>query len=70
MAARYAMGKHQWLEACQVAPERFDHVMPRLSTLMAPWVEPLPGQPLTQPAQTYGSGLRSDVERQNVAAIA
>jgi hypothetical protein len=35
MEARYAMRKHQLLAACQVAPEIFDHVMPRLTTLMA-----------------------------------
>jgi SRSO17 transposase len=70
MEARYAIRKHQLLEECQVAPEIFDQVMPRLSTFMAPFVETLQGQALTQHAQTYVSGLLSDVERKNVASIA
>lgn len=70
MEARYAIRKHQLLEECQVAPEIFDQVMPRLSTFMAPFVETLQGQALTQHAQTYVSGLLSDVERTNVESIA
>ena len=70
MEARYAIRKHQLLEECQVAPEIFDQVMPRLSTFMAPFVETLQGQALTQHAQTYVSGLLSDVERKNVESIA
>ena len=70
MEARYAIRKHPLLEECQVAPEIFDQVIPRLSTLMAPFVETLQGQALTQQAQTYVSGLLSDVERKNVESIA
>jgi len=70
MEARYAIRKHQLLEECQVAPEIFDQVMPRWSTFMAPFVETLQGQALTQHAQTYVSGLLSDVERKNVESIA
>ena len=39
MEARYAIRKHQLLAECQVAPEIFDQVMPRLTTFMAPFVE-------------------------------
>jgi SRSO17 transposase len=70
MEARYAIRRHQLLEECQVAPKIFDQVMPRLSTFMAPFVETLQGQALTQHAQTYVSGLLSDVERKNVESIA
>jgi SRSO17 transposase len=70
MEARYAIRKHQLLEECQVDPAIFDQVMPRLSTFMTPFVETLPGQALTQHAQTYVSGLLSDVERKNVESIA
>ena len=70
MEARYAIRQHQLLEECQVAPEIFDQVIPRLSTFMAPFVETLQGQALTQHAQTSVSGLLSDVERKNVASIA
>jgi hypothetical protein len=52
MEARYAIRKHQLLEECQVAPESFDQVMPRLSTFMAPFGETLQGQALPQHAQT------------------
>jgi hypothetical protein len=70
MAARYAIRKHPLLAECQVAPERFDQVRPRLSAFMAPFVETFQGQALTPQAQTSVSGLLSDVERQNVASIA
>jgi SRSO17 transposase len=70
MEARYAIRKHQLLAECQVAPEIFDQVMPRLSTFMAPFVETFQGQALTLHAKTYVSGLLSDVERKNVESIA
>src|SRR5215467_2505773 len=70
MEARYAIRKHQLLAECQVAPEIFDDVMPRLSTFMVPFVETFQGQALMQHAQTYVSGLLSDVERKNVESIA
>lgn len=70
MEARYAIRKHQLLAECQVAPEIFDQVMPRLPTFMEPFVETFQGQALTQHAKTSVSGLLSDVERKNVASIA
>jgi SRSO17 transposase len=70
MAARYAIRKPQLLAECQVAPEIFDQVMPRLSTFLEPFVETFQGQALTQHAKTYVSGLLSDVERKNVESIA
>ena len=39
MEARYATRKQQLLAECQVAPELFDQVLPRLTTCMAPFVE-------------------------------
>jgi SRSO17 transposase len=70
MEARYTIRKHQLLEECQVAPESFDQVIPRLSTFMAPCVETLQGQARTQHVQTSVSGLLSDVEHKNVESIA
>src|SRR5215468_6342586 len=70
MEARYAMRKHQLLEECQVAPEIFDQVMPRLHTFMVPFVETFQGQTLTQHAKTYVCGLLSDIERKNIESIA
>jgi len=70
MEARYATRKQQLLEECQVAPEIFDQVMPRLATFMTPFVETFCRQEPDQPAHTYVCGLLSDVERKNVASIA
>jgi SRSO17 transposase len=52
MEARDAIRTHHLLEECQVAPEIFDQVIPRLSTFMAPFGETLQGQALPQQAQT------------------
>jgi len=70
MDARYTIRQAQWLEECQVAPESFEQVMPRLHTLMAPFVDTLQGQAPRGHAQTSVRGLLSDVERKNVASIA
>jgi len=70
MDARYAIRKTQLLEECQVAPAIFAQVMPRLQTFMEPFVDTFRGPALDQHAQTYVSGLLSDVERKNVESIA
>jgi SRSO17 transposase len=70
MDARYAIRKTQLLEECQVAPELFEQVIPRLHTFMEPFVDTLCGPASPQHAKTYVSGLMSDVERNNVASIA
>ena len=69
MDAPYATRKQPWLAECQVAPEIFHQVMPRLETCMAPFVRTFCRQEPAQHAQTSVSGLRSDLERKNVAAI-
>ena len=70
MEARYATRKQQLLAECQVAPEIFDQVLPRLTTFMAPFVETFCRQELEQHAHTSLCGLLSDVERKNIASIA
>jgi hypothetical protein len=70
MEARYATRKQQLLAECEVAPEIFDQVMPRLATFMGPFVETFCRQELNQHAHTYICGLLSDVERKNVESIA
>jgi SRSO17 transposase len=70
MEAAYATRKQQLLEECQVAPEIFHQVMPRLETFMAPFVNTFCRQEPSQHAQTYVCGLLSDVERKNVESIA
>ena len=70
MDARYTIRKHQLLDECQVAPEIFEQVMPRLSTFMKPFVTIFQGQVAEQHAKTYVCGLLSDVERKNIESIA
>jgi hypothetical protein len=70
MEARYATRKQQLLAECQVAPEIFEQVLPRLTTFMAPFVETFCGPELDQHAQTSICGLLSEVERKNIASIA
>ncbi len=70
MEARYAFRKSQLLDECQVAPEIFEQVMPRLDSFMKPFVKIFQGQIADQHAKTYVSGLLSNVERKNVESIA
>src|SRR2546425_11250544 len=70
MDARYSIRRAQLLEECQVAPEVFEQVMPRLRAFLAPFVDTLQGQAPRAHAQTYVRGLLSDVERKNVESIA
>jgi len=70
MEARYAFRKTQLLEECQVAPEIFEQVIPRLYSFMKPFVKIFHGQAADQHAKTYVCGLLSDIERKNVESIA
>jgi SRSO17 transposase len=70
MEARYTLRKHQLLDECQVVPEIFEQVIPRLYTFMEPFVTIFQGQVAAQHATTYVCGLLSNVERKNVESIA
>jgi SRSO17 transposase len=70
MEARYAARKNQLLDECQMAPEIFEQVMPRLEAFMKPFVRTFQGQATTQHAHTYVCGLLSNVERKNIESIA
>jgi SRSO17 transposase len=70
MEARYAIRKRQLLDECQVAPEIFEPVIPRLYRFMKPFVPIFQGQGGDQHAKTSVCGLLSNLERQNVASIA
>lgn len=70
MDMRYAIRRRQLLEECQVAPEIFEQVIPRLYSFMAPFVKVFKGQVAEQHAKTYVSGLLSNVEHKNVESIA
>ncbi len=70
MDARYVFRKSQLLAECQVAPEIFEQVIPRLYTFMEPFVTIFQGQAADQHAKTSICGLLSNVERKNVESIA
>jgi SRSO17 transposase len=70
MEARYALRKTQLLDECQVAPEIFEQVIPRLYTFMKPFVKIFHGQVDDQHAKTYVCGLLSDIEHKNIESIA
>ena len=70
MEARYAVRKSQLLDECQVAPEIFEQVIPRLEAFMKPFVRMFQGQAADQHAKTYVRGLLSNIERKNVESIA
>jgi hypothetical protein len=70
MEARYTFRKTQLLNECQVVPEIFEQVIPRLYTFMKPFVKIFHGQVDDQHAKTYVCGLLSDVERKNIESIA
>ena len=70
MEARYALRKRQLLDACQMDPEIFEPVIPRLHTFMKPFVRIFQGQAADQHAKTSVCGLLSNVERKNIASIA
>ena len=70
MEARYAVRKSQLLAECQVAPEIFEQVLPRLEAFMKPFVSIFQGQAAVQHANTYVRGLLSNVEHKNIESIA
>jgi SRSO17 transposase len=53
-----------------MAPESFEQVMPRPHTFMKPFVRIFQGQAADQHTTTSVCGLRSNVERQNIASLA
>jgi DDE superfamily endonuclease len=70
MEARYALRKRQWLDACQMDPEIFEQVRPRLHTVMKPLARSFPGQAADHHATTSVWGRLSHVERPNIASSA
>jgi hypothetical protein len=70
MEARYAWRKSPVLDACQIAPEIFEQVMPRLSTFLQPFGRIFQGQAADPQANTSVYSLLSHVERKNIASLA
>jgi hypothetical protein len=70
LEARYAPRKQQVRADCQVAPAVFDQGLPRLPTLMAPFVETFCRPERDPQAHPSLWGLLSEVERTKIASIA
>jgi SRSO17 transposase len=70
MEARFEKRKQELLEECQVAPQVFERVLPRLETFMQPFVENLVRREQREHAGTFVQGLLSDLDHKNVESIA
>lgn len=70
MEAEWEARTQALLEECQVAPEVFERVLPRLEEFMKPFVESLARREQCEHACTFVQGLLSDLEHKNVESIA
>ena len=70
MEAEYEARKHALLEECTVAPQVFEHVLPRLARFMEPFVESLVRKEQVEHASTFVQGLLSDLAHKNAESIA
>jgi SRSO17 transposase len=66
----YEQRKQELLAECQVSPQIFEQVLPRLEAFMKPFVERLVRQEQVEHAQTFVRGLLSDLDHKNVESIA
>jgi SRSO17 transposase len=66
----YEARREELLAECQVAPQIFQRVLPRLETFLQPFVQALARREQVQHAHTFVQGLLSDVDRKNVESIA
>jgi len=70
MEAKYETRKHELLKECELAPEIFHRVLPRLERFMNPFIESLVRKEQCEHASTFVQGLLSDLEHKNVESIA
>ena len=70
MEAIYEERMVELLDECVVAPQVFNHVMPRLERFMDPFVACLVRKEQVEHARTFVQGLLSDLEDKNVESIA
>jgi SRSO17 transposase len=70
MEAEWEARKQALLDECQVAPEVFERVMPRLELFMKPFVQSLVRREQCDHASTFVQGLLSDLEHKNAESIA
>ena len=70
MVTDFEKRKEELLAECEVKPELFDKVLPRLNEFMVPFVESFSRIELVGHAETFVSGLLSDLESKNAESIA
>ena len=70
MEGKYEVRKQELLDECEVAPQIFERVLPRLERFMEPFVESLVRKEQRCHASTFVQGLLSDLEHKNVESIA
>ena len=69
-ATEFEVRKEELLDECEVAPQVFDHVMPRLERFMKSFVDSLIRREQIEHANTFVQGLLSDLKRKNAESIA
>jgi SRSO17 transposase len=70
MEARYEVRKQELLDECKLHPEIFEEVQLRLKTFMEPFLETFGRCEQRGHAETYVSGLLSNLKRKNAEGIA
>lgn len=70
MVTEFEKRKEELLAECEVKPELFDKVLPRLGEFMVPFVESFSRIELVGHAETFVSGLLSDLKSKNAESIA
>jgi len=69
-ATEFGTRKEELLDECEVAPQVFARVMPRLERFMNPFVDSLIRREQIEHANTFVQGLLSDLEHKNAESIA
>ncbi len=70
MVTDFEKRKEELLAECEVRPELFDKVLPRLDEFMVPFVQSFSRTEIVGHAGTFVSGLLSDLESKNAESIA
>ncbi len=69
-AKQFEARKEELVGECDVAPQVFERVMPRLERFMEPFIDSLARREQVEHAGTFVRGLLSDLEHKNVESIA
>lgn len=69
-AKKFEERKEELLNECEVAPQIFQRVMPRLERFMMPFVDCLVRREQVEHASTFVQGLLSDLKHKNAESIA